>query len=247
MEGGWIDEPTGTVGSPDAMGWTTASPPVWGAAYRFAATAYLLASFVYMRFWLGRLPMITFTSQNFLLLTAAFTMLSAGTVATCAAAASTASPPSPPTRCAYVVKHLQQFSCDLFALALANALFLDVVWWLILRPMDLPGTWRDYWNWMPHGPINLALCLGECCLNRCQAAAYVLYVGVAYLMCYFLFGVLYFLTRGRWIYFFLDIRKPLDCLLLLITLLWYVVCHRLVRALQHLRGRFYGDAPPLSR
>eukprot|EP00166_Cyanidium_caldarium_P003027 ctg_29.g16 len=97
-ESGWSDEPTRTVGSPDAMDCTAASPPVWGAAYRFVATAYLLVSFVYMRFWLERLPMITFTSQNFLLLTAAFTTLSVGTVATCAVA-STASPPSSPTRC----------------------------------------------------------------------------------------------------------------------------------------------------
>ncbi|KAK4524267.1 hypothetical protein GAYE_SCF02G2166 [Galdieria yellowstonensis] len=169
-----------------------------------------------------RLPLITFTTQTFCLLSLSFIAM---------------------TLCSFyfvisrkwhrlrfldsVFHNLAPGIQTLFFIVVIHTAFLDGVWWFVLRPKTKETV--DFCNLNEHGPINLVISLTELYLRDFYVPSYVLLVGFLYLLCYGMFLYLTAASTGEFVYFFLDITKPDNFICLLLLILWYFVCYMFAR------------------
>jgi hypothetical protein len=123
---------------------------------------------------------------------------------------------------------LPAFVESVFLLALANSIFLDAVWWLILRPRAEPSAPRRFSTYLLHGPINVIMGSMEVLIGTIRARRAALVMGSLYLALYFLFAFMYHQARGEWLYFFLNPRSRRNWFILIGLVSWYYACYALI-------------------
>ncbi|GJQ08832.1 hypothetical protein GpartN1_g623.t1 [Galdieria partita] len=175
--------------------------------------------------WLFRnqkLPLITFTSQTFCLLSFSSIVLSLYSfyfVLVCRIHL---------LRFLLPVFHkLTTVVPSLFFIVAVHTLFLDGVWWFVLKPRTKEKV--DFLNMNEHGPINLVIILTQLYFGNFVPTPYVLLFGFLYLVCY---GFILYSTAastGEFVYYFLDISKPKNLICLILMLLWYLGSYILIR------------------
>lgn len=126
----------------------------------------------------------------------------------------------------HVLHRLTSLTQTLLFLAAVHTLFLDGVWWFILRARTNEKV--DFGNINQHGPVNLVVILTLLYLGNFYPPPYLLVLGMLYLVCYG--SILYIsgASSGEFVYYFIDIRKPKNLICLLFMLLWYFVCYVMI-------------------
>ncbi|GJD06165.1 hypothetical protein Gasu2_05940 [Galdieria sulphuraria] len=194
--------------------------PKWLLLWVFIST-YLCCVCVWL-FRSQKLPLITFTSQTFCLLSfcsVALTLRSLYFVVGCRLFILRILHP--------VFNQLTSVFQTLFFIVAVHTLFLDGVWWFVLRPRTKEKV--DFFNMNEHGPLNLIVILIELYFGNFTPPPYVLLFGFLYLVSYGLILYITAASTGEFVYYFLDISKPKNIVCLILILLWYIGSYMSIR------------------
>ncbi|KAK4532085.1 hypothetical protein CCYA_CCYA10G2942 [Cyanidiococcus yangmingshanensis] len=134
---------------------------------------------------------------------------------------------------------LPDFVENLFLMAFANTIFLDAVWWVLLRPRAEKGVLHKIPTYLLHGPPNFVLCFIELLMSGMRARRAAVIFGVVYVVAYFLFSVVHHRISGQWLYFFFDLQVTRNWFIILGLLSWYCACHALIFLFATVRDRLW--------
>jgi hypothetical protein len=142
---------------------------------------------------------------------------------------------------------LPEFVENLFLLAFANTIFLDVVWWVLLRPRADQKTFWKVSTYLMHGPLNFVIAFVELWISTIIARRAVVILGLIYIVAYFLFTLIFHQVNGEWLYFFLNLRFSRNWFIILGLFSWYGACHALIFLVVTVRDRIRRKAELVNK